>query len=101
MARIITKELAIDIAKKLSAQKVSKKNRPHDDYVVYFQGRLVARFGIRRGSEKDAGHDHIPGAIHLGPHEARLFGQCDITYDAWVERMREIGIIPREPEQSN
>jgi hypothetical protein len=101
MARIITKELALRIAEKLGARQTSKKNRAHDDYVVYFNGQIVARFGIRRGSEKDKGHDHVPGAIHLGPRDAKLFGQCDITYDAWVETMRVKGIIPREPNEGS
>jgi hypothetical protein len=101
MARIITKELAIEIAKKLDAQLVaSKKGRAHDDYVVFFNGQLVARFGIRHGSAKDQGHDHIPGAIHLGPHDAKLFGQCKRDYEFWVEKMREKGFIPREPNQA-
>lgn len=100
MARIITKELAIEIARKLKAQLLtSKKGRAHDDYVVYFQGQLVARFGIRHGSEKDKGHDHISAAIHLGPHDAKLFGQCKKDYEFWVEKMREKGFIPGEPDQ--
>jgi hypothetical protein len=98
MARIITKELAIEIARKLGASKHSKKNRPHDLYQVSYGGRIVATFGIRRGSEKDKGHDHIPGAIHLSPHDAKLFGQCDHTYDFWVEQMQQKGLIPREPD---
>ena len=100
MARIITKELALEIAKKLKATKHSKKNRPHDLYVVSFGGRIVATFGIRRGSEKDKGHDHIPGAIHLGPRVAKLFGQCDPDYEFWVQQMRDKGIIPPEPDKA-
>src|SRR5271163_2292145 len=96
MARIITKELAIKIAKKLGAQKVVKKNRPHDNYLVFQDGLLVARFSIRRGSEKDKGHDHIPAEIHLSAHDAKLFAQCAHAYDYWVEEMRIKGIIPRE-----
>jgi hypothetical protein len=98
MARIITKELALDIAAKLQAVNHSKKNRPHDLYLVYFGGQLVASFGIRRGSAKDMGHDHIPNQIHLGAHDAKLFGQCKRTYEFWVGKMREKGIIPPEPE---
>ena len=100
MARIITKELAIEIARKLEAQKSSKKGRPHDDYLVFYNGRLITRFGIRRGSEKDKGHDHIPPAIHLSPREAKLFGQCDRTYDFWVQKLIEKGIIPRERDET-
>jgi len=96
MARIITKELAIKIAEKLGAQKVSKKGRPHDDYLVFYEGMLIAKFGIRRGSEKDKGHDFIPPAIHLSSNEAKLFAQCSLSYEFWVEKMKEKGIIPPE-----
>jgi hypothetical protein len=101
MARIITKELAIKIAAKLGAEKSSKKGRPHDDYFVYFAGKLIAKFSIRHGSEKDKGHDFISQAIHLGPHDARLFGQCHMEYNDWVAKMREKGVIPRETDQGN
>ena len=98
MARVITKELAEKIAQKLRAKRVTKKGRAHDDYVVHFQGQLIARFGIRHGSKKDQGHDHIPGAIHLAPHDAKLFGQCDHPYEYWVSQMRQKGIIPPEAD---
>jgi len=103
MARIITKELALKIAEKLRAQPdpKPKKGRPHVDYFVCFQGQIVARFGIRRGSEKDKGHDHIPRLIHLRPNEAKLFAQCTHSYDYWVERLREQGVIPPEPKQGD
>jgi hypothetical protein len=99
MARIITKELAIKIADKLKAEQHYKKGRPHDLYVVSYGGKTVAMFGIRRGSEKDKGHDHIPGKIHLGKHDAKLFAQCDHSYEFWVEEMKKKGIIPREPNK--
>lgn len=101
MARIITKELAIKIVTKLKSRKSSKKGRAHDDYFVSYAGRLIAKVSIRHGSQKDQGHDYICRAIHLGPHDARLFGQCQIEYDDWLERLREKGIIPREPDQTN
>jgi hypothetical protein len=95
----IAKELAEAIAKKLKATVHSKKNRPHDLYQVWFDGRLIAAFGISRGSKKDKGQNHIPGAIHLGPHDARLFGQCTHSYEFWVEEMRTKGLLPPQPEQ--
>ncbi|MSU78142.1 MAG: hypothetical protein EXS16_08605 [Gemmataceae bacterium] len=94
MARIITKELALQIAKKLHAIVQSKKNRPHDLYSVYVDGLLVAQFGIRRGSEKDKGHDHIPSQIFLSPHEAKKLGICTMSYDDWITRMKEKERIP-------
>jgi hypothetical protein len=74
MATIITKELAERIAAKLQAVSHPKKNRPHDLYCIYYEGRLIAHFGIRRASRKDQGHDHVPGQIRVSPNQARLLG---------------------------
>ena len=63
MGRVITKELAVRIAKKLRAE-VTTESAAHDMAYVYHEGRLVASFGIRRAAEKDKGHDHVPQAIH-------------------------------------
>jgi hypothetical protein len=93
MATIVTKELAESIARKLQAVCNAKKNRPHDLYVVYHQGRRIAQFGVRRSSRKDQGHDHIPGEIHVSPNEARLLGQCPMSREEWVKKMIEKGVI--------
>jgi hypothetical protein len=93
MSRIITKELAQKIAEKLGAVCHSKKNRPHDLYVVYHAGRRVAQFGIRRSSEKDKGHDHVPNSIFLSPHRALLLAQCPMSRDDWLTVLRGRGMI--------
>lgn len=73
MARIITKELAEKIAIKLGAKRTPAG--AHDIAAVYHDGVLIAKFGIRRGSEKDKGHDHIPEESFVGPSFAKLLGQ--------------------------
>jgi hypothetical protein len=93
----VTKQHAEAIAKKLRAVRHEKLNRPHDLCLVYHEGRLVARFGIRRGSKKNAGHDHIPGDIHLGPHAAVRLAECNMTRDAWLRVLHEKRIIATEP----
>jgi hypothetical protein len=93
MATIITKELAERIAAKLQAVSNPKKNRPHDLYGVYHEGRLIAHFGIRRSSRRDQGHDHIPGQIRVSPNQARLLGQCPMSREEWIEEMKRKGVI--------
>jgi len=87
---IITKELAGKIAKKLGA-KVVKKTKAHDINAVYHAGKMVASFGIRRGSRKDLGHDHIPDLIFLRPRQARLLGQCPMLRKEWIKIIAEKG----------
>jgi len=97
MATIITKDLAESIARKLQAVCNIKKNRPHDLYVVYHEGRRITQFGIRRSSKRNQGHDHIPGAIHVSPSQARLLGQCPMSKEEWVKEMIKKSVIaPRQ-----
>jgi hypothetical protein len=98
---VITKELAQGIARKLKAVIQSKKGSAHDLACVYYKGRLVAQFGIRRGSKKNLGHDHIPAAIHLAKRQAKLLGQCPMSEDDWLEVMREKELLGDESDPSN
>ena len=91
MSRIITKEHAIKISRKLGATISSRKNKAHDIAQVIENGRIIAFFGIRRGSEKDKGHDHISRDLHLSPHDAKLLAQCPLSRDGWLEIMRQKG----------
>jgi hypothetical protein len=90
---VINKDLALAIAKKLKARVESRSNRPHDIAFVYYEQQLIAMFGIRRGSKKEAGHDHIPRQIHVSPHDARLLGQCPLSQEAYFEKLKERGFI--------
>jgi hypothetical protein len=92
MARIITKELALKIADKLKAR-IDKTRKGHDVAYVYHEGRMVANFNIRRGSEKDKGHDHIPRDLHVGPHDARRLGLCPLTREGWFDLLRHKGFL--------
>ena len=92
MARIITKELALRIAKKLKAD-VEPAGKAHDMAYVYHEGRMIASFGIRRGSEKDKGHDHVSKDLHVGPHDARMLANCPLSREEWIEIMRSKGFV--------
>src|SRR5712664_1752008 len=97
MARIITKEHAEAIVTKLHARLIPKKKaRAHDVYAIYHNGRRIAHVGIRHGSKKGQGHDHVPGQIHVGPRDAKLLAECNHTDQWWIEQMQAKGVI--EPE---
>lgn len=99
MARQITKEMAVAIAKKLGAVCASKKkNAAHELWVIYHNGQRVADFGIRRGSEKDKGHDFIPARLHLGPSRTKALAQCEVSKEEWIEEMVQKGQIAAPAE---
>jgi len=89
--RIITKELAEKIAKKLEA--VIRKDGPHDVAEIWIAGKLIVSFGIRRGSEKDLGHDYIPAAIFLNAFKAKLLAQCPMSKQQWISALQVKGKI--------
>jgi len=94
MGRQITRELADKIASKLKARINTTVSKAHDIAQVYEGDVLVASFGIRRGSQKDQGHDHIPGQIFVNAHFAKLLGQCPKSRAQWIAEMRTKGLLP-------
>src|SRR5260221_13928629 len=95
---MITKDHAKKIARKLMALK--EPGSAHDLAVVWYQGKLIATFGIRRGSRKDQGHDHIPGKLHLNMRDCLALAQCSLSYEQWIQRMKDKGLIEAEPDQA-
>jgi hypothetical protein len=93
MSPIITRELALKIVGKLDAEIVAG-GKAHDIARVRDKGRVIAWFGIRRGSRKDLGHDHVPGNLYITPKQARLLGQCPMLKAEWLEIMAQKGKLP-------
>ena len=99
MARIITKQHAERIAKKLKA--TYHESRAHKIAEIFHGGVLIASFGIRHGSEKDQGHDHVQDDLHVNGHQAKLLAACPLTLEEWIQIMRDKGFIDRyEPGTS-
>jgi len=90
----ITKELALKIVEKLRAQNVTTRSDEHDEYVVMHDGVAVARFGIRRSSQKNKGHDYVSGELGVGPNFAKNLAWCPKSRDDYL---RKIGAI-EDPE---
>jgi hypothetical protein len=84
----ITKELALKIVDKLNA--VKESSGAHDNYVVYHEEEAIATFGIRHSSQKNKGHDYIPGELGVGPNFAKQLGICTKSRDDFL---RKIGLI--------
>jgi hypothetical protein len=88
---IINRELAEVIANKLGGERKDKTR--HIWVTIRHNGVLIAQFGIRRGSDKELGHDHIPAQIHLHKRQAKLLGQCTMSQQEWIEEMKRQGYI--------
>jgi len=89
MARIVTKQHAVKIAKKLEAK--IRHDKAHDLAEIFEGGKLIAWFGIRRGSEKDQGHDHVQKDLYVNGHQARNLANCPLERKHWISIMKEKG----------
>jgi hypothetical protein len=99
MARNITKEMALKIAKKLETRDITRKNDAHDICGVFLGDRLIAHFGIRRGSNKEAGHDHVSRDLNVSAGFAKQLGACTKYRDDYLAHLRERGLLPPEPHE--
>ena len=90
---VIDKELAEKIVKKLKAKVDLKPNRPHDLALVYEGDVLVAKFGLRRGSKKSLGHDHIPEELHVSARQTKDLAHCPLSREEWLQILREKNLI--------
>jgi hypothetical protein len=97
MARNITKEVALKICKKLEGRDITKKNDAHDVCGIFYNGQMIAHFGIRRGSNKEAGHDHIPKDLNVSAGFAKELGACTKYRDDYLDHLRERRLLPPEP----
>ncbi|MDG3007774.1 hypothetical protein [Paludisphaera mucosa] len=94
MARI-TKAEALKIAKKLEA--VIKPGGAHDLAQIHHEGKRIAQFGIRRGSNQDAPHEYIAGQINLSKPECDKMARCLVSRDDWIAQMKAKGHIADDP----
>jgi hypothetical protein len=88
---MLTRDHANEIARKLGAE-INKK-RAHQIAVIYVNGKFIASFGIRHGSKRDAGHDHIPRDIYFPPNKCLRLAQCSLNLPDWIKSLKEQGKI--------
>jgi hypothetical protein len=91
----LLKSDALNIARKLNAD-VEPAGK-HQKATFWYNGLLILTFGIRHG--KDEGHGHLVGqnkGIFLNETKAVAFARCAISFEAYINILRERGIIPAE-----
>lgn len=97
MRRVITKELAIKIVKKLDGQ-IARGKGAHDEYDVYHDGQYVVTLSIRRGSNREQGHDFMQRDLHCNTSFAKQLAQCTASREDWVAMMIQKGYITAPPD---
>ncbi len=93
MARQITKQMAKKIVSKLKATRADRHSTAHDLMVVTHDGKIIVSFGMRRGSKKELGHDHIPRELGVSMGFAKKLALCSKYRDDWIREMKNRGHI--------
>lgn len=88
---MLTKDDAEKIATKLKAR--FKSGKAHDIAIIEYGGKRIVQFGIRRGSRRNQGHDHIPSSLHVKAHDAKELAICTMSLEQWIALMKEKGLI--------
>jgi hypothetical protein len=91
--KTLTANEAEQIAHKLNAD--LEERRGHRIAYVRWQGKIIATYGIRRGS-KELGHDYIPRQIFITMREAFDLARCPLSRDEYFNRLRMRGKLPIE-----
>jgi hypothetical protein len=90
---MLTKDHATAIAGKLRAVPKKKKGSAHQIQLIFHRNQIVAQFGIRHGSKRDAGHDHIPKDLHVPPHFCKELACCTKYLADWLSEMDKQALL--------
>lgn len=91
----LTNQVAKKALDKLDAKDDTPKGAAHSIYAVYHDGRLVARTGLRRSSNRDIPVPHVKDDLRVSVHFVLDLARCPKDKQDWL---RELGIIPDEDE---
>ena len=90
MKWVITAKDADAIAEKMQAVRRSGTRHEFADFV--YNGKIILSFGIRRGSGEKP-HFHVPFQMKLSQKECRLFRECSISLEKYVEILKAKRVI--------
>ncbi len=85
---MFTKKDAKAIAVKFGVKPEPAKK--HDIVYIRFEGRIVAKYGIRRGSHNEA-HPYIPAQLYLTNRQTKELASCSLSTNRYFEILREAG----------
>ena len=87
---MIDKQDAENIATKLGAKR--RLGRKHEQILVCYDEKVVARYGIRRGSGNPR-HAYVPRELHISAQQAHDLADCPMTAERYFEILAEKGLL--------
>jgi hypothetical protein len=88
----IDKKAALKIATKIGAE--VQPHGKHQKALLYHNGKLVLRFGIRHG--RDSGHGHLVGENHdlkLSERDVFALAECTLSKIQYFKILVQKGVI--------
>lgn len=95
---MLTQDDARQIATKLNAD--IQPGRQHDLAVFRYNGKSIARFGIRRAS-KEVSHDYIPNQLFITAKQCRELRDCPLTLENYVKLLQGKGKIEKSESKES
>ncbi len=95
MGTPLTNQVAKRALAKLEARDETPKGAAHPAYIVYHNGEVVARTGLRRSSNRDIPVPHVKNDLRVNVQFILDLARCPKDKQDWL---RELGII-RDDEQ--
>ena len=92
----LTKQVAAKALQKLEATDETQRGDLHPTYVVYYNGRIVARTGLRRSSKPDILVPHVKQDLRVNVHFILELARCPKDKNDWL---KAIGEIPSEDSE--
>lgn len=86
---MLTADHGEQIARKLQADRVESR---HVRIYVKWNGKIVASYGIRRGS-REHGHDFIAKQLFIRTREALDLARCPMSRDEYFRKLRDADLI--------
>ncbi len=87
---MINQDDARNIAKKLGIE--PKPGSNHDNVAVWYKGKYVARYGIRRGSRQQA-HSYIPQQLYISARQAKDLSRCPMSAADYFRTLIDKGLL--------
>ncbi len=87
---MIDKKDAESIAAKLAAKR--RQGRKHEQILVWHDEKLVARYGIRRGSGSPS-HVYVPRELHISAQQAQELADCPMSAEQYFDILAEKGLL--------
>ncbi len=90
----ITNEVGEKALRKLEAVDVTKGARPHPEFAIYHDGRVVCFTSLRHSSKKDIPLPYLKRDLRVSAHFVLDLARCPKSRLDWLKAIGEVSDTP-------